>query len=109
MDQDQAFPKFKHFRDEDVNALEGMIGAWKLKYVGTNRAKVEELKRLGVVEESKQNALEEEKFKLKLGEASNAICKTEEKIKEIEVKHRDLLSILNYSVVMMNNSERGQS
>ena len=63
-----------------------MIGAWQLKYAGKTRAKVEELKRLGVVEESKQNTLEEEKFKLKLGEASDAISNTKEKIKEIEVK-----------------------
>ena len=62
MDQGQAFPSFKHFHDEDMKALEGMIGAWQLKYAGTTRAKVEELKRLRVLEESKQNALEEEKF-----------------------------------------------
>ena len=86
MDQGQAFPSFKHFRDEDVKTLEGMIGAWQLKYAGTTRTKVEELKRLGVAEESKQNTLEEEKFKLKLIEASDAISKTKEKIKEIEVK-----------------------
>ena len=86
MDQGQVFPCLKHLHDEDVKTLEEMIVAWQLKYAGKTRAKVEELKRLGVVEESKQNTLEEEKFKLKLGEASDAISKTKEKIKEIEVK-----------------------